>query len=90
MKQVKKTDLNARFIFLSPPDVATLESRLRGRGTETEDSLSKRLKQAQKELDYSKTPGVHEKIVINDNIDRAYGELEEWVVDGGRFGSSEA
>ena len=87
VKQVKTTDLNARYLFLSPPDVQTLEARLRGRGTETEDSLQKRLKQAEKELEYSKTPGVHDRIIVNDDLDRAFGELEAWVVDNGRFGS---
>lgn len=27
-----------------------------------------------------------EKIVLNDDLERAYAEVEEWVVDGGRFG----
>ena len=27
-----------------------------------------------------------EKVVLNDDLDRAYQEVEEWVVDGGRFG----
>lgn len=87
MKQVKRTDLNARFLFLAPPSVEELERRLRGRGTETEDSLQKRLAQAQVELEYSKQPGAHDKIVVNDELDPAYLELREWVVDGGRFGS---
>jgi guanylate kinase len=39
VKQVKRTDLNARFVFLAPPSLEELEKRLRGRGTETEDSL---------------------------------------------------
>ncbi|EEQ28510.1 guanylate kinase [Microsporum canis CBS 113480] len=87
VKQVKRTDLNARFLFLAPPSVEELERRLRGRGTETEDSLQKRLAQAQVELEYSKQPGAHDKIVVNDELDAAYLELREWVVDGGRFGS---
>ena len=28
-----------------------------------------------------------EKIVLNDDLDRAYQEVEEWVVDGGKFGT---
>lgn len=87
MKQVKKTDLNARFLFLSPPSIEELEARLRGRGTETEESLRNRLAQAQNELEFSKQPGAHDKIVVNDDLDRAYGELRDWIVDGGKFGS---
>ncbi|KAJ5248672.1 hypothetical protein N7468_000123 [Penicillium chermesinum] len=87
VKQVKKTDLNARFLFLAPPSIEELERRLRGRGTETEDSLRKRLDQATNELEFAKQPGAHDKIVVNDNLDQAYAELKDWVVDGGKFGA---
>ena len=87
VKQVKRTDLHARFLFLSPPSLEVLEERLRGRGTEDEESLQKRLTQAKAEMEYAKGEGVHEKIVVNDDLERAYKELEEWVVDGGRYGS---
>lgn len=86
VKQVKKTDLGARFIFLSPPSLKILEERLRGRGTDDEESVKKRLEQADKEMAFSKEEGVHDKIVVNDDLDRAYREVEEWVVDGGHFG----
>ncbi|MCJ1299059.1 hypothetical protein MMC08_001850 [Hypocenomyce scalaris] len=89
VKQVKRTDLHARFLFLAPPSVKVLEQRLRGRGTENEDGLRKRLQQAERELEYSKVEGVHDKIVVNDDLDKAYKELEEWVLDGGRFGSEQ-
>ncbi|KAI9928505.1 hypothetical protein ASPWEDRAFT_36260 [Aspergillus wentii DTO 134E9] len=87
VKQVKRTDLNARFLFLSPPSVEELEKRLRGRGSETEDSLQKRLAQAKNELEYSKQPGAHDKIVVNDDLEKAYAELRDWVVDSGKFGA---
>lgn len=61
-----------------------LEERLRGRGTENEDSLQKRLKQAEVEMAFAKEAG--EKVVLNDDLDRAYREVEEWVVDGEKFG----
>ena len=37
-------------VFISPPDFATLESRLRKRGTETEESVQRRLNEAKREL----------------------------------------
>ena len=86
MKQVKRTELNARFLFLSPPSVEVLEQRLRGRGTENEDSLRKRLDQAAKEMAFSKEEGVHDKIVINDELEKAYKEVDEWIMDGGNCG----
>lgn len=89
VKQVKRTDLNARFLFLAPPSLEELERRLRGRGTETEDSLNKRLAQAKNELEYARQPGAHDKIVVNDDLEKAYTELRDWIVDGGKFGASE-
>ncbi|QKX56449.1 uncharacterized protein TRUGW13939_03554 [Talaromyces rugulosus] len=89
VKQVKQTDLNARFLFLAPPSVEELERRLRSRGTETEDSLGKRLAQARAELEYSRQPGAHDKIVVNDDLETAYTEFRDWIVDGGKFGASE-
>ncbi|KAL8930259.1 MAG: hypothetical protein Q9208_000876 [Pyrenodesmia sp. 3 TL-2023] len=89
VKQVKKTDLNARFLFLSPPSIEVLEQRLRGRGTDDEESVRKRLQQAEKEMEYSKEEGAHDKVVVNDDLEKAYKEVEEWLVDGGKFGSQQ-
>lgn len=81
VKQIKLTDLSARYVFISPPSPAlsTLESRLRGRGTEKEESIQKRLLQAKNELEYSKTPGVHDLIIVNDDLETAYKELESFI-----------
>ena len=87
VKQVKKTDLNARFLFLSPPSLEILEQRLRGRGTDDEESVKKRLDQAKVEMDFAKNGDIHEKIVVNDDLDKAYKEVEAWVVDDGKYGS---
>ena len=81
-----KTDLNARFLFLSPPSLEILEQRLRGRGTDNEDAIQKRLAQAEKEMAFAKE-GAHEKIIVNNELDKAYKEVEEWIVDGGKYGS---
>ncbi|KXG51661.1 uncharacterized protein PGRI_090540 [Penicillium griseofulvum] len=89
VKQVKRTDLHARFLFLAPPSLEVLEQRLRGRGTETEESLQKRLSQARNELEYAKQPAAHDKIVVNDDLEKAYAELRDWVVDGGKFGAAQ-
>lgn len=64
VKQIKqRSDINARYVFVAPPSMEELEKRLRGRGTEKEESVLKRLAQAKNELEYSKTPGVHDLIV---------------------------
>lgn len=85
VKQVKATDLDARILFISPPSIQILEKRLRGRATENEDNLQKRLKQAEVEMAFANEAG--EKIVLNDELERAYEEVQEWVIDGGKYGS---
>jgi len=48
--QIQDAYDGAVYIFIKPPDLATLETRLRGRGTETEDVLRKRLDRAEHEI----------------------------------------
>lgn len=79
VKQIKQSGIDARYVFIAPPDMQALEARLRGRGTEKEESVLKRLEQAKKELEYSKTPGVHDRIIVNSELDKAYKEFEEFV-----------
>ncbi|KAL2164832.1 hypothetical protein VTH06DRAFT_128 [Thermothelomyces fergusii] len=78
VKQIRASGFPARYVFIAPPSEEELERRLRGRGTETEESVQKRLKQAKVELEYSKVPGIHDKIIVNDDLERAYRELEEF------------
>ena len=59
-------------IFIKPPSFEALESRLRSRGTETEEKIQKRLAKAEKELDYSKW---FDYIIINDNLEVAQKEV---------------
>ncbi|KAJ8106522.1 hypothetical protein ONZ43_g7040 [Nemania bipapillata] len=79
VKQIKKSDIAARFVFVKPPTFETLEQRLRGRGTEDEAAITKRLNQAKVELEYADTPGVHDIIIVNGDLDAAYKELEDFV-----------
>ncbi|KAF9738356.1 guanylate kinase [Paraphaeosphaeria minitans] len=70
-----------RFLFLSPPSKEVLEQRLRGRGTDKEEAILKRLKQAEAEMDFAKSPEApHEKIIVNDDLEKAYKEVKEFIV----------
>lgn len=51
-ENIKKKYPGCVSVFLLPPDYTTLESRLRGRGTETEDAIIKRLNRAVEEVKY--------------------------------------
>ncbi|KAI0125051.1 guanylate kinase [Xylariales sp. AK1849] len=79
VKQIKASTMSARYVFIQPPSFEILEQRLRGRGTEDEDAVSKRLEQAKLELEYAKQPGVHDLIIVNDDLEKAYKELESFV-----------
>jgi len=72
VKSIKKTSLNPRYIFIEPPSIKILEERLRGRGSETEESLTRRLDLATREIDYSKTDGSYDHRIVNDDVDIAY------------------
>jgi guanylate kinase len=78
VKQIKTSKIPARYVFIAPPSETELEKRLRGRGTETEKSIQARLEQAKAELAFAET-GVHDKIIVNDDVDEAYKELEDFV-----------
>lgn len=73
---VREKELPAKFLFLAPPSYEELEKRLRGRGTEDEDSIVKRLGNAKAEIDAKDEPGLFDCIIVNDGLDKAYEELK--------------
>lgn len=79
VKAIKNTDLGARFLFIMPPSLEILETRLRGRGTDTEEAIQKRLEAAKEEIEYAKTPGAHDMILVNDDLDTSSRLLLEFV-----------
>lgn len=75
-RQVREKGLKAKFVFVAPPSMEELENRLRGRGTEDEDSLTRRLENAKGEMKAKDENGLFDILLINDNLERAYGELK--------------
>lgn len=74
---LKETNLNPIYFFIKPPCMNTLEKRLRSRGTETEESLQKRLGMAQRELDYvMKEKDTFHHVIVNDDLEKAYELLK--------------
>ncbi|HCB11394.1 MAG TPA: guanylate kinase [Cyanobacteria bacterium UBA11991] len=74
--QVKKKIPEAVLIFIAPPSIEELEHRLRGRHTEDEETIQKRLSQVSIELERAKQ---YDYTVVNDDVDRAVSEIEEIV-----------
>ena len=76
---MKKTTFNSNYVFIMPPNTKVLEERLKGRGTETEDSLKKRLDLATRDMEYGQTEGNFDIIIVNDDLDAAYASLMEFL-----------
>lgn len=81
VKQIHKSHLKARYLFIAPPSFEELERRLRGRATDKEEDVQKRLERAKEEMEYAKTEGVHDRVVVNDDLDKAYKEVEEFCLE---------
>lgn len=69
--------LDAAYIFISPPSIAELEKRLRGRGTESEQMIAIRLANARMELQAAKE---YEYLVINDQLEETVDLLSSIIV----------
>lgn len=71
--QVHEKRPDAVMVFIAPPSFEELAARLRGRGTEDEEKVLKRLETAKEEL---KHQNAFDYVVVNDEIDRAVDELK--------------
>lgn len=63
-------------VFVMPPSIEHLESRLKMRETETPESIARRIGKAEKEI---ATANQFDKIILNDNLERALEEAENIV-----------
>ncbi len=70
MKTVGKE--NVVSIFILPPSLKELENRIRGRSTETEETIQKRLAQASEEIELKKD---YKYNVVNDDLERCSEEV---------------
>lgn len=77
VKNIKKTNLNPIYVFIKTPSLEDLEKRLRNRGTETDESLKRRLDTAKVELQYEQSDkNAFDYIIINDDLEKAYAKLK--------------
>jgi guanylate kinase len=73
----RSQQFEATSIFISPPSLAELEERLRGRGTESEETIAIRLANARIELQAVKE---YEYLVINDLLEETVDLLSSIIV----------
>jgi guanylate kinase len=72
-QQVRRAMPDAISIFILPPSLSELERRLRGRGTDTEEVIQRRLRDAVGDMRHWRE---FEYVVVNDNFERAVDELQ--------------
>ena len=60
--------------------LTSLRSAPRGRKTETEEALQKRLAAAAAEMQYGETPGNFHATVVNDELEHAYQQLRQFLL----------
>lgn len=71
-RQIKCAEPEAVSVFILPPDMATLEKRLRGRASEDEPAVQKRFSAAKHEIAHY---GSFDYVLVNDDLDLAIRRL---------------
>jgi guanylate kinase len=71
-RQVRQSFPEAHRIFIMPPSFEELESRLRGRGTETDEVVARRMQRAKAEIEAA---GEFDVQIVNDQFETAVLEL---------------
>lgn len=70
--QVRSSYPEGVFVFVLPPDMKTLEDRLRGRNTESSDVIAKRLARAREEFNFIDK---YNYVLLNDTVENAVRRL---------------
>lgn len=76
-QQVRKLIPGSVGVFILPPSRAELESRLRGRGQDSDEIIERRMRDAVKEMSHY---GEYDYLLVNDDFDTALNELRAIVV----------
>jgi guanylate kinase len=81
--QVRRLYPDVIDVFLEPPSLAELERRLRGRGSESEATLQRRLANARRELERA---GEYRYRLVSDNVERTVAGLRQIIAQHSREG----
>ena len=73
-RQIRETVPDVKLIFVLPPSVDSLMSRLTGRGTEEPSDVARRLRTALQEL---QTVDEFDYVVVNDELERCLSEIRD-------------
>ena len=75
-RQIKKLIPEAILVFVTPPSAEELRRRLKGRGTESDEVIASRLRQAKEEV---KAVDEYDYIIVNDDLDQAVEDLHHTI-----------
>ena len=78
-KNVNNANIPANFVAILPPNEETLNERLKGRGTESEEVIQGRLETAKKELKEIEKSEFFNHKVFNNDLDKAVEDMEEFL-----------
>jgi len=71
-QQVRRVFSNAVSIFVLPPSIKVLETRLRNRNQDCEEAIARRMAAARQEISHVRE---YDYVIINENLDKALREL---------------
>lgn len=83
--QIRRLYPQAVAVFLLPPDRATLEARLRGRGTDSDEVVKRRLENACREIAHADG---YDHVIVNRSREEAIAEFEAVVRDAHQHGAA--
>jgi guanylate kinase len=73
----RKYGANALSVFIMPPSVEELERRLKGRATDADDVIARRLAKARYEMEFAPS---YDCCVVNDDLDKAVAEVRTCIL----------
>jgi len=83
--QVRYQYPDALMLFILPPNEQTLLHRLKDRGRDDADDISKRFRAAKREIHMAKGSRAFDYMVFNDKLDRAVAEIQN-IINNERAG----
>jgi guanylate kinase len=85
VRQLTKNNFQAKYVFIAPASLEVLEKRLRHRGTETEDQIQIRLKNARGEIEFGNNSKIFDAVVVNEHVSESFmvlvRHMSKWFPD---------
>lgn len=85
VQSVKRSNLDCKYLFVKPPSIMDLETRLVGRATETAEKIKIRLENAVAELEYGEQEGNFDEVITNEDLHKSFEDLvttlQKWYPD---------